>query len=355
MMTDTPALDSADAPAALVARGGRAAWCAAGTDAELLDLTQAQERLVRHAPLLVHVKATARRLNLDPFPAFDLLELWAFVRPAQFCLPTPAGLAVALGAPPPQGLLEEAAALRNVAARLLGELRRPAAREDATLAPLARLMTRGGWRWGPIVLAALGADATPQAEDSQALAVWRRLGEWAEFAPEPAAGDLPVEPVEARARLIKLLGADAEPRPQQADYASAVSFAFAPRMHEDEPRLVLAEAGTGVGKTLGYLAPATIWAEKNGAPVWVSTFTRNLQHQIDRELDRLHADPDTKRRKVVVRKGRENYLCLLNLEEAAQGVGGRPHDAVALGLIARWAGVTRDGDMVGGDFPACRS
>jgi len=323
-----------------------------GARPELLDLVQAQARLERHAPLLVHVKATARRLNLDPFPAFDLLELWAFVRPAQFCLPTPAGLAMALGEPHPRGLLEEAATLPILAERLLDELGQPALREDATLAPLARLMTRGGWRWGQAVLAALGADTTPHADDAKALAVWQRLGEWAEFAPEPAPGDIPVEPVEARARLIKLLGAGAEARPQQADYASAVSFAFSPREHEDEPRLVLAEAGTGVGKTLGYLAPATVWAEKNGAPVWVSTFTRNLQHQIDRELDRLYEDPETKRRKVVVRKGRENYLCLLNLEEAAQGIGGRPHDAVPLGLIARWAGATRDGDMVGGDFPA---
>ena len=75
--------------------------------------------------------------------------------------------------------------------------------------------------------------------------------------------------------------------------------------------LSLAEAGTGVGKTLGYIAPASVWAEKNEAPVWLSTYTRNLQHQIDQELDRLYPDPIVKARRVVVRKGRENYLCLL--------------------------------------------
>ena len=47
------------------------------------------------------------------------------------------------------------------------------------------------------------------------------------------------------------------------------------------PNIVLAEAGTGVGKTLGYLAPASLWAERNGGTVWVSTYTRNLQAQID--------------------------------------------------------------------------
>jgi ATP-dependent DNA helicase DinG len=341
-----------DTPPALAARAGRAAWRAPDGRVETLEAGRVAERLAGEAPLLVHLRATARRLGVESFPAFDLLELFAFVRPARFCLPTPAGLARALGLPAPHGLEAEAACLPRIAALLLDEIAQPHLRADPALAPLARLMMRAGWRWGRAVLAALDADPQPQPEDGRALAVWNRLGEWAEFAPDAAPGDRPVEPVEARARLVKLLGPGAEARPQQADYASAASFAFAPREHEDEPRLVLAEAGTGVGKTLGYLAPATLWAEKNGAPVWVSTFTRNLQHQIDRELDRLYADPETKRRKVVLRKGRENYLCLLNLEEAAQGAPGRPLEAIALGLVARWAEASRDGDMVGGDFPA---
>ena len=103
-----------------------------------------------------------------------------------------------------------------------------------------------------------------------------------------------VEPAEARRRLAELLGDGAEARPQQADYASAVSAAFAPRQRWGEPNFVLAEAGTGVGKTLGYIAPASLWAEKNGGPVWLSTYTRNLQHQIDGELDRLYPDPARK-------------------------------------------------------------
>src|SRR5262249_59233065 len=129
-------------------------------------------------------------------------------------------------------------------------------------------------------------------------------------------GREPVRPKEARVRLAALLGAEAEPRPQQADYAEAVAAAFAPRAEPDRPHAVLAEAGTGVGKTLGYIAPASLWAEKNRGPVWISTYTRNLQSQIANELDRLYPDPDLKNRRVVVRKGRENFLCLLNYEEA---------------------------------------
>src|SRR3546814_6734223 len=117
------------------------------------------------------------------------------------------------------------------------------------------------------------------------------------------------------------------------------------------PNRVLAEAGTGVGKTLGYLAPATVGAEKNKAPVWISTYTRNLQHQIDDELGRLFPRADRKARRVVLRKGRENYLCLLNLEEAARVLPMQPQHGIAIGLMARWTAATRDGDMTGGDFP----
>ena len=74
-----------------------------------------------------------------------------------------------------------------------------------------------------------------------------------------------------------------------------------------------------MGKTLGYIAPASLWAERNEGAVWISTYTRNLQHQIAAELDRLYPEPAEKNRRVVVRKGRENYLCLLNLEDALQG------------------------------------
>ena len=59
-----------------------------------------------------------------------------------------------------------------------------------------------------------------------------------------------------------------------------------------------------------------------------------------------------RRARVVVRKGRENYLCLLNFEEASGSLFAQGPDAVGLGLMARWIGATRDGDMVGGDLPA---
>ncbi len=94
------------------------------------------------------------------------------------------------------------------------------------------------------------------------LKVWNRLREWEDHAPPPPPDNWPVEPVEARASLVRLLAAGSEPRPQQMEYASHVTTAFAPRDRAGEPKVVLAEAGTGVGKTLGYIAPATVWVRK---------------------------------------------------------------------------------------------
>ncbi len=181
--------------------------------------------------------------------------------------------------------------------------------------------------------------------------VWERLPRWEDEAPPPPPGQQPLEEAEVRHRLAELLGKRAEDRPQQADYAAALAQAFAPREAPDQPQMVLAEAGTGVGKTLGYLAPAQLWAEKNQGSVFLSTFTRNLQLQLDQELDRLYPDPAEKQAKVAIRKGRENYLCLLNYAEAVQGLALGQADLLALGLMARWLLATRDGDMVGGDFP----
>ena len=114
--------------------------------------------------------------------------------------------------------------------------------------------------------------------------------------------------------------------------------------------MLLAEAGTGIGKTLAYLAPASLWAEQAGGTVWVSTFTKALQRQLDAEGPKLFADAEERARRIVIRKGRENYLCLLNLEDALQGAfAGRA--AILAQLVGRWAAYTKDGDMVGGDLP----
>ena len=302
---------------------------------------------------MIHAPASFRRLGLPPRPAFDLLELFAFVLPARPAAPTARGLALALDLDPPApGLEAEAAFLPALAAALLGRLH--AARvlhANRHAAALAAAMGRAGWAWAPAVLDALGEPAA--APSREALAVWKQLPEWEETAPPPPPSSHPVSEAEARARLAALLGPEAEHRPGQADYAGAAAAAFAARESRGDPHLVLAEAGTGTGKTLGYIAPASLWAQRNHGAVWISTFTRHLQRQIDAELARLCPDPAERRRRVVVRKGRENYLCLLNLEDAVSAASGglTPGLPAPLGLVLRWAAASQDGDIMGGDLP----
>ncbi|MGE0658760.1 MAG: helicase C-terminal domain-containing protein [Reyranellaceae bacterium] len=334
---------------ALIAHAGMAVLRHADGGSERLPPAQAAQRARGLNPLVCHAPAVFARLGDEGFPVRDVLELWAFVRPARFCLPTPRGLAEVLDLPVPHSAEEEALSLAQSAIALLEEL--SGLREDATVLALAATMTRSGWSWRQEMEQAL-AGAAIQPRGGGGLDIWRQLPQWEESGPLPPPGSEGVEPSEARRRLSELLGTGAEARPSQADYASAVTAAFQPRLKEDEPNVVLAEAGTGVGKTIGYVAPASLWAERNAGPVWISTYTRNLQRQIDGELDRLYPDPERKRRKVVIRKGRENYLCLLNFEEAVGRVPVAAGNGIGLALLARWALASRDGDLQGGDLPS---
>jgi ATP-dependent DNA helicase DinG len=322
-------------------------------DGELLRLPpeEARARLRKlPPPMLIHAPATFRRLGQSGgAPALDLLELFAFVLPARTVPPTPKGLALALDMTPPRSLEDAAALLPDLATALLSRLHAGRAlRINEHAAGIAARMGRTGWLWAPHVARALDSIG----DGLEGFRVWRRLPEWEEQAPPPPPSAYPVPPAEARKRLASLLGAHAEQRPGQADYADAVTLAFRPRVQQGAPHMVLAEAGTGTGKTLGYIAPASLWAEQNKGTVWISTFTKLLQRQIEQELARLHPDPATRRQRVVIRKGRENYLCLLNLEDTvAMALSGAGAQIVPLGLIARWAQATADGDLAGGDLP----
>src|SRR5579884_2852260 len=335
---------------ALVAGFREVVWLSPDGEIEALSPDEARDRLDGGETAFVcHARATARRLGLAALPALDLLELFAFVRPARFCVPTPRGLAAALGLVVPRNTAEACVALVTAARALLQEL---GGDGDANTRALAEAASRAGWSWGPAVLAALPAADPAALRGAPGLRVWQRLAEWQDAAPPPPPGNLPVAAEEACARLAALLGEDAEARPQQAEFAAAVAAAFAPRELPDRPHAVLAEAGTGVGKTLGYIAPASLWAERNRGAVWISTYTRNLQSQIAGELDRLYPEPAQKRRRVVIRKGRENFLCLLNYEDAARAVQNRPGASAApLALIARWILASEAGDLIAGDFP----
>lgn len=301
-------------------------------------------RLAADTPvILLNAPLVGQRLGHPELSGLDLLELFAFLRPARFMVPTPKGLARAAGLPVPESDAEVAPFLRRAAEALLAI---PAAdwpeREGAwnSVQSLFRLR----WPWAPALSPAIAKPA--QAERW----LFSKLPEWEERPARPAPRTVALTDADIAERLARLTGSGAERRQGQRDYAAAAAGAFAPREVRDSPNLILAEAGTGIGKTLGYLAPASLWAERAEGPVWVSTFTKALQRQLAHEGERLFPDAETRKRRIVTRKGRENYLCLLNLEDALQG-GFAGRAAILAQLVARWASYSADGDMVGGDLP----
>jgi len=330
---------------------------------EEMALEVAAERLSRTPHLVVNRVLAARRLGLPVIRAYDLLELFAFVRPARYCLPTAHGLLAALHLEEKAETAEdECLVFAKIAERLFADMEAQTYPYRAGGSRVLMMMARAGWPWGPLALGAI--ETYPDHSREDGLAVWTALNDWEDGAPPPPPGNDPVAAEESQARLGALLGENSEEREGQKRYAAAATHVFRPREMAEGPNVQLLEAGTGTGKTLGYIAPASLWAEKNEGPVWLSTFTKNLQRQLGQELSKLYPEPKIKAKRVVVRKGRENYACLLNIEETMRAVmmragtggpntqGGMDRDQILVGLVVRWARYSRDGDMIGGDFPS---
>ncbi len=294
--------------------------------------------------IILNAPLVGQRLGYAELSGLDVLELFAFIHPARFAVPTPAGLSRAAGLEPPASDAEAAAALQRQAAALIERLADPdwPEREGAWTANAS--LHRLGWAWAPIV-----AKRLERPERGERM-LFSRLPQWEETGEQVPPLAISVDAHEAEAKLANLTGASAEPREGQKAMAAAAASVFAPRRSREGPNALLAEAGTGIGKTLAYLAPASLWAQRSGGTVWVSTFTKALQRQLDGEGARLIADSKERARRIVIRKGRENYLCLLNLEDALQG-GFAGRAAILAQLVGRWAAYSKDGDMVGGDLP----
>jgi len=337
---------SAPLPALHASHGGcwlRDADLAGGTRAigkgEAVMAAADTPLLILNAPLL------ATRLGYPDLSGLDLLELFAFVHPARFVVPTPKGLAHALGLDEPENDAAVPVLLQQAAMHLLDHCESDdwAGREGAWSA--LQSLTRLRWPWAAPLA---GRIARPERAERWLFA---KLPEWEDAQDRAHPKQVTLDESDILNRLSALTGPDAEARTGQQAYAVEAAHAFAPRDRKDQPHVLLAQAGTGIGKTLGYLAPASLWADQTGGTVWVSTFTKALQRQLRAESRR--AWPERRAdgsQPVVVRKGRENYLCLLNLEDALQG-GFAGRAAILAQLVARWAAYSRDGDMIGGDLP----
>jgi ATP-dependent DNA helicase DinG len=125
-------------------------------------------------------------------------------------------------------------------------------------------------------------------------------------------------------------------RVAQVEMAQAIAHAI------DENRHLIAEAGTGIGKTFAYLVPAIL----SGKKVIISTGTKNLQDQL------FNKDLPVIRKAIKVPfiaallKGRSNYLCSYRLQNSLTStLGFNKEDAAALAKIKSWSKRTQTGDI----------
>lgn len=130
-------------------------------------------------------------------------------------------------------------------------------------------------------------------------------------------------------------------REGQRQFAHAVAQAMM------QGEVLIAEAGTGIGKSLGYLVPAALWSLAGNQPVIIATYTRNLQ-------DQLHSREMPLVRKVLgedvaacVVKGRSNYACLRSVADlVAESVGAlMPGDRMVAGFLTSWLVQSEQADL----------
>ena len=128
-----------------------------------------------------------------------------------------------------------------------------------------------------------------------------------------------------------------EPREGQREMAAAVAETLA------NGGVLLAEAGTGTGKTLAYLVPAILSRQR----VLVSTGTKNLQEQIYFKDIPVLREALGVPFKAAYMKGRNNYLCLHRLDQLRSGSGtpqGVPYDHDFVSMMDEWVRTTPSGD-----------
>lgn len=136
---------------------------------------------------------------------------------------------------------------------------------------------------------------------------------------------------------------DFEDRPQQQEFAEIVYNTL------DEEKIAMVEAGTGVGKSLGYIIPSILWNNKQNEQkrIVITSNTKNLQEQIFRKEIPFVANSLNLPFSAVLLKGRKNYICLTRWNNLLNNIGERVHfsDRSALIPIVIWLKHTKTGDI----------
>ncbi|MFH1158832.1 MAG: hypothetical protein V1721_08170 [Pseudomonadota bacterium] len=125
--------------APVLVMGGQKLYCLT-PDGELKNPETQEARLLiqQQMPIVCNAPQLAARLGMERFHAYDVLELFAFIRPGKFCVPTPRGLARVLNLLEPAAPEDQCLTLRDCIRHLLIDLTSPGHAEKAILPPLPR-------------------------------------------------------------------------------------------------------------------------------------------------------------------------------------------------------------------------
>ncbi len=115
--------------------------------------------------------------------------------------------------------------------------------------------------------------------------------------------------------------------------------------------ILLAEAGTGVGKTLAYCSSILAFIEENPMQqVVISTYSKVLQKQVYNVLKNSFNQENTFKEKVTLVKGVNNYICLLNYEYLLANPNVLGESRLFIAVISRWVIENKEGDIIGGNI-----
>ncbi len=315
-------------------------------DGEVLEYTQSSDELSQFLEnndfICINRPYLAEKYHLNLSNGLDLLELFNFLYPTLSIAPNLNNLCQFFKI----DATEPPFSITLILEAIIERYQKLEGKELAFKNRLVNLLDSANWGWAVFLKSLLDIpnESTNLASFFNMLLV--RLEEWEETPPYPDKIHHPITPKDATDKLEEFLTSKkhSEIRDSQKTYTSQITEIFSGHHH----KAIFAEAETGTGKTLGYLAPAIAWAKKNNQPVWISTFTKNLQNQIISEIESL---PD-KEIKTTVRKGRENYLCLLNLEELTKlNVNSKEH-IFSVAMLLNWVHHSDSGDIKGADFPS---
>lgn len=304
------------------------------------EVAAALDRFIGDAPVVAHnaafekswlAQAVSRRFASHPF--LDTVEILALVYPDSSNMKLDTFCRRGLGRGERHRALDDALDMLRVLARMLEEARSGSPAPANAIAALTHFHPRSSWRARLETSVAFEFAGTPAAPAAAATVVPVVL--------PPVPFDKPA--IVARLRdveLVRQVLPGYELRPGQLAFFEHVFDCFAAAGGRS---VVAGEAGTGIGKTLAYLAAAIPFARHTGEQVLVSTSSKLLQTQLlEKDIPAASALLGYPDLRFTVMKGRGNYVCRRRLDRflaarQAEGIPLDPDEGFASALIAAFS------------------